>query len=196
MMDHVSARCGPYRLLFPSRNIEAIVTLGEEVSLLPLPPRARRGGASDAAEPEFPTLDLGRLLDPATGRSRRSGPTTPHGTAAERQRIQRIQLDWVSTDALRRVALIVDAVDEIVASPLQHLERVALLPARLLPLCDGVLRDPDATCRLSIRPDVEWPLATFADRRLWRSAWVQLASPAKTGAAFETEDATQSPVSA
>jgi hypothetical protein len=193
MMDHVSARCGPYRLLFPSRNIEAIVTLGEEVSLLPVPPRARRGGSSEAAEPEFPTLDLGRLLDPATGRSRWSGQTAPHGTAAERQRIQ---LDWVSTDALRRVALIVDAVDEIVASPLQHLERVALLPARLLPLCDGVLRDPDATCRLSIRPDVEWPLATFAERRLWRSAWVRLASPAKTGAAFETEDAPQSLVSA
>jgi len=167
MMDHVSARCAQFRLLFPSRNIESIITLGDGIRLLPPLKRGRH------SEPSlWPTLHLGRLLRPMTK------PTTSRDTLAAEEEADsnrpRIQLDWVSTDSLRRAALIVDAVDEIVASHLQHLERVPFLPARLAPLCDGVLRDADATCRLSVRLDVEWPLASFADRRRWREALVRI----------------------
>ena len=45
MMNHVSARCAHYRLLFPSRNIESIVTLGEGVRLLPPLKRGPQPGA-------------------------------------------------------------------------------------------------------------------------------------------------------
>ena len=167
MMDHVSARCAQFRLLFPSRNIESIITLSEGIRLLP---PLKRGLRSEP--PLRPTLDLGRLLGPM------AKPTKSRGELAEEEELEgdrpRIQLDWVSTDSLRRAALIVDAVDEIVASHLQHLERVPFLPARLAPLCDGVLRDADATCRLSVRLDVDWPVASFADRRLWREALVRI----------------------
>jgi len=184
MMDHVSARCAHYRLLFPSRNIESIVTLGEAVRMLPPLKRSPRSGADPC-----PTLDLSRLLG---GKAPlHEGPRTAQGDSAGER--PRIQLDWVSTDTQRRAALIVDAVDEIVASQLQHLERVPFLPSRLLPLCDGVLRDPDATYRLSIRLDVEWPMASFADRRLWREALVRiepLSTPA--GLSEPTEEAHRS----
>lgn len=165
MMDHVSARCARYRLLFPSRNIESIVTLGEDVRFVPVL-RHR----STPESPAYPTLDLARLLG-ATAHPARKSPAPVGDSAPDRPRIQ---LEWVSTDSLRRAALLVDAVDEIVASHLQHLERVSLLPARLQPLCDGVLRDADATCRLSVRLDVEWSMAAFTDRRLWRGAMVRI----------------------
>jgi hypothetical protein len=165
MMDHVSARCAHYRLLFPSRNIESIVTLGEGVRVVPVRARDPRNGAAP-----LPVLDLNRLLCPAGKAIPLAAETQPLARADR----SRIQLDWVSTDYERRAALIVDAVDEIVASHLQHLERVPFLPARLLPLCDGVLRDADATCRLSVRLDVVWPMERFADRRLWRKALVRV----------------------
>jgi hypothetical protein len=166
MMDHVSARCAHFRLLFPSRNIESIVTLGEEARIVPVP---KAGLRDDKMHP--PALDLSRLLGATKNPSAQSAATQP----APGNERSRIQLDWVSTDSERRAALIVDAVDEIVASHMQHLERVAFLPARLLALCDGVLRDADATCRLSVRLDVQWPMESFTDRRLWRGAmvWVE-----------------------
>lgn len=165
MMDHVSARCAHFRLLFPSRNIESIVTLDENVRVLPLGHRPQA-----VAEAEPPVLDLTLLLGVRQGPRHRAKEHDTH-TAGERSRIQ---LDWVSTDSERRAALIVDAVDEIVSSHIQHLDRVPFLPARLTPLCDGVLRDADLTCRLSIRLDVIWPLDRFADRRLWRAAMVRI----------------------
>ncbi len=187
MMDHVSARCGHYRLLFPSRNIESIVTLGEGVRMLPPLKRGLRSEA-DACQ----TLDLSRLL--GVKAPWHKGAATAQGESTQDR--PRIQLDWVSTDTERRAALIVDAVDEIVSSQLQHLERVPFLPSRLLPLCDGVLRDADSTYRISIRLDVEWPMASFADRRLWREALVRiepLSTPA--GLSEPTEEAHR-PVSA
>jgi hypothetical protein len=163
-MDHVSARCAHYRLLFPSRNIESIVTLGEGVRIVPA---GRRAAPGRKTEP--PVLDMNRLL--GATRSADSTPDRPREDSGQRARIQ---LDWVSTDCERRAALIVDSVDEIVASHMQHLERVPFLPARVLPFCDGVLRDADSTCRLSIRLDVTWPMESFADRRLWRQAMVRV----------------------
>lgn len=174
MMDHVSARCAQYRLLFPSRNIESIVTLDENVRVVPLGRRT-----PPVAENGTPVLDLNRLL----GTRQR-----PHNRASECKtdaggEHSRIQLDWVSTDSERRAALIVDAVDEIVSSHIQHLDRVPFLPKRLSPLCDGVLRDADCTCRLSVRLDVVWPLDRFADRRLWRAAMVRIEPAPSTPAA-------------
>jgi hypothetical protein len=165
MMDHVSARCAHFRLLFPSRNIESIVTLGEGVRIVPA---GRRTAPGRKTEP--PVLDMNRLL--GATQSANSLPDRPQADSTAQR--TRIQLDWVSTDYERRAALIVDAVDEIVASHMQHLERVPFLPARLLPFCDGVLRDADSTCRLSIRLDVTWPMDRFADRRLWRQAMVRV----------------------
>ena len=177
MMNHVSARCAQYRLLFPSRNIESIVTLGEDVRLLP-PLKHRQQPGAD----HWPTLDLSRLLGarPRQKKGAHSSQTEPAGDRP------RIQLDWVSSDSLRRAALIVDAVDEIVASHLQHLERVPFLPSRLLPLCDGVLRDADSTCRLSVRFDVAWPMTGFAERRLWRESLVRIETVYAPEGATET----------
>ena len=185
MMNHVSARCAHYRLLFPSRNIESIITLDEDVRLLPQPLKL---GKHPGADP-WPTLDLSRLLG-ATPRRKKDAHSPQPEPPGDRARIQ---LDWVSSDSLRRAALIVDAVDEIVASHLQHLERVAFLPSRLLPLCDGVLRDADSTCRLSVRLDVEWPMAGFCDRRRWREALVRIES---VSAPKGATDAAGSPVAA
>jgi hypothetical protein len=84
-----------------------------------------------------------------------------------------IQLLWVSSDAERRAALIVDSVDEIVNSHIQEIEPVPFMPQRVRSLCDGVLRDPDATYRLSVRLDAAWPVA-FSDRRLWLQALVSV----------------------
>jgi hypothetical protein len=177
MMNHVSARCAHYRLLFPSRNIESIVTLGEGVRLLPPLKHGPQPGADD-----WPTLDLSRLLG-ARPRQKKGGASWQTEPAGDRPRIQ---LDWVSSDSLRRAALLVDAVDEIVASHLHHLERVPFLPSRLLPLCDGVLRDADSTCRLSVRFDVAWPMTGFADRRLWREALVRIEPVSAPDGATET----------
>lgn len=177
MMNHVSARCAHYRLLFPSRNIESIVTLDEGVRLLPPLKHGPQPGAD-----HWPTLDLSRLLG-ARPRQKKGGASSQTEPAGDRPRIQ---LDWVSSDSLRRAALLVDAVDEIVASHLHHLARVSFLPSRLLPLCDGVLRDADSTCRLSVRFDVAWPMTSFADRRLWREALVRIEPVSVADGATET----------
>jgi hypothetical protein len=177
MMNHVSARCAHYRLLFPSRNIESIVTLGEGVRFLPPLKHGPQPGADD-----WPTLDLSRLLG-ARRRQKKGGASSHTEPAGDRPRIQ---LDWVSSDSLRRAALLVDAVDEIVASHLHHLERVPFLPSRLLPLCDGVLRDADSTCRLSVRFDVAWPMTGFADRRRWRESLVRIETVSTPEGATET----------
>ncbi len=147
MIDHVSARCDHFRMLFPSRNIESIVPLSEPVAVHPL---ARRRAGTPT------TVDMRRLL----------------GVRASEAPLHGIRLEWVSSDAERRVALLVDSVDEIVNSPHGHLKRLPLLPKRLIQLCDGVLRDPDGTYRLSVRLDVNWPASTFSERRIWRRALV------------------------
>lgn len=190
MMDHVSARCAHFRVLFPSRNIESILSLDERTRLAPLPRLARKHAPSgspgtphpdrsaharttpgpapapasvgdedpDAAPKPGPTLDLRRLL---------GAPCADEARA-------RIRLEWVSTDTLRRATLLVDAVDEIVTSPLVHLEKVPFLPVHLHPLCEGVLRDEDNTFRIGIPLDAVWPPTPFWRRRVWREAMVQL----------------------
>ncbi len=167
MIDHVSARCAQFRLLFPTRNIESIVPLST-ASLTrgrPRPgthPRAHTRESSATDSTSLPALDLRRLL------CQREPEPQPSC----------IRLEWVSTDSERRIPLIVDSVDEIVNSPHGHLERLPLLPQRLLRLCDGVYHNPDGTYRISVKLDVAWPMHSFTERKLWLRSLVSLAADA------------------
>jgi len=151
MIDHVSARCDKFRLLFHTRNIEAIVPLNPPTSIVPLSTPHKR-----TMEPV--AVDLRRLLN----------ARIPGGQTSC------IRLDWVSSDSTHRAILIVDSVDEIVNSPHGHLERLPLLPQRVLQCSDGLLHDPDGTYRISIRPDILWPLKPLSEGKLWRRALVAL----------------------
>ena len=153
MIDHVSTRCDRFRLLFPTRNIEAIVPLNTRTRIPPLP-RSRPRKRSD----EIIAVDLRLLLNAQI----RMGQTSC------------IRLDWVSSDSERRVMLIVDAVDEIVNSPHGKLEKLPMLPSRVLRLSDGLLHDPDGTYRVSVQLDVVWPLRPLSEGKLWRKALVSL----------------------
>ena len=151
MIDHVSARCDKFRLLFPTRNIEAIIPLPSPARIAPLSAPHKNG-------PEVIAVDLRRLLN----------ARIPEGQSSC------IRLNWVSSDFERRAILIVDAVDEIVNSPHGQLLKLPLLPPRVLQFCDGLLHDPDGTYRISVRPDVSWPLKPLSEGRLWRRALVAL----------------------
>ena len=151
MIDHVSTRCGEFRLLFPTRNIEAIIPVNSPSSISPLKVSHRRPPAPIA-------VDLRLLLNPK----------------AAQQLPSCIRLDWVSSDSERRAILIVDSVDEIVNSPHGQLERCPLLPHRVLHLCDGLLHDSDGTYRMSIRLDGQWPMTPLSEGRLLRKALVTL----------------------
>ena len=174
MIDHVSARCDKFRLLFPTRNIESIVPIASE-SLLPFAGTRRHAhGAHDAQDAHNEAqnadaaqgyaLDLRHLL---------SGQPPPYAPSC-------IRLEWVSTDAERRVSLIVDSVDEIVNSPHGHLEPLPMLSQRLLRLCDGVLHNPDGTYRISVKLDVAWPMRPLSEGRLCHRAFVSLKPEAQS----------------
>lgn len=173
MIDHVSARCDRYRLLFPTRNIESIVPLAGS-QLAPLTPRARTRARTHAGErPDWSEGNPGQAVPECAVDLRQL--LSGHAPAPQPSCIR---LEWVSTDAERRIALIVDSVDEIVNSPHGQLERLPLLPKRLLALCDGVYHNPDGTYRISVKLDVAWPMSPFSERRRWRSALVALAPEA------------------
>ena len=155
MINHVSARCDKFRLLFPTRNIESIVPIASD-ALSPLTGARRRARAADDARGY--AIDLRHLLC--------GQPPHPLPSC--------IRLEWVSTDAERRVSLIVDAVDEIVNSPHGHLEPLPMLSKRLLRLCEGVLHNPDGTYRISVKLDVAWPMRPLSEGRLCRRAFVAL----------------------
>jgi hypothetical protein len=151
MIDHVSTLCARYRILFPTRNIEAIVPFSAPLQVSPLTTSHRKNSTTLA-------VDLRKLLNAGVSAARSSF----------------IRLDWVSSDTERRIALIVDAVDEIVNLPHGTLQTLPLFPERLLPFCDGLLHDPDGTYRLSVRLDVEWPMTPLSSSKLWRRALVML----------------------
>ena len=94
MINHVSARCEPYRFLFPSANIEAILSVPETV-------RIASAGSASRRRKKPVALDLRRLLG------------APHEGAGH----PCIRLDWISSDSSRRITLLVDAVDEILNEP-------------------------------------------------------------------------------
>jgi hypothetical protein len=147
MHEHVCARCGDFILLFPAENI---------VFIEPVPLQTRFGDwlqrrRAAAAEP---VLDLRRLLDvPA--------PAPPQNG---------VTLRWRATVGARQLQLLVDAVEEIVHCYAGDLIDVRLLPRRLRPLCDQVMRDPSGRLRLRVKADVELPFQRLGDRRRYARA--------------------------
>jgi hypothetical protein len=147
MREHVCARCGDYLLLFPSENIVFIEPVAGQTSFCPWPQRRPASGAE-------PVLDLRRLLDvPA--------PTPPESG---------VTLRWRSTDGARQLRLLVDNVEEIVNCYAGDLIYVPILPRRLRPFCDQVMRDPSGRMRLRVKPDVQLPLQRTSDRRRYARA--------------------------
>jgi chemotaxis signal transduction protein len=147
MNEHVCARCGDFFLLFPAENI---------VFIEPVPGQTRFGDwlhRSRGAVTE-PVLDLRRLLDvPA--------PAPPENG---------VTLRWRATAGARQLRLLVDAVEEIVRCYAGDLIDVPLLPRRLRPLCDQVMRDPSGRLRLRVKADVELPFERTSDRRRYARA--------------------------
>jgi hypothetical protein len=142
MREHVCARCGDFLLLFPTENIVFIEPVPSQVRFCEW---MRRRPAS-AAEP---VLDLRRLLGVRA-------PTPPENG---------VTLSWRSTDGARQLSLLVDAVEEIVNCYAGDLIDVPILPRRLRPLCDQVMRDPNGRLRLRVKPDVQLPFERPSDRR-------------------------------
>ena len=156
MLNHVSARCAHYRLLFPSRNIESITPLHA-------PARPLQRSRSPKADGSGVAVDIRTLLGDA-GASNGMG----------------IKLEWVSSDQEHRAALLVDSVEEIINSSHGNLAPLPHAPRRIKMLCEGVLVAPDGIFRLGIRLDALWPSTLFCDRRLWRKALVSLPRDAES----------------
>jgi hypothetical protein len=149
MLEHVCARCGDYLLLFPAENI---------VFIEPVPNTMRFGTwlrrRREKGQKQEPVLDVRRLL------------SVPRPAPPE----QGVTLRWRATTGPRTLQLLVDAVEEIVNCYDGDLIDVVLLPKRLRPLCDQVMRDPSGRMRLRVKPDVQLPLERLADRRLYARA--------------------------
>jgi hypothetical protein len=142
MHEHVCARCGDFLLLFPAENIVFIEPVPSQTHFSDWRHRRRAGLAE-------PVLDLRRLLGvPA--------PSPPENG---------VTLRWRATVGARQLQLLVDAVEEIVHCYAGDLIEVPLLPRRLRPLCDQVMRDPSGRLRLRVKPDVRLPLELPSDRR-------------------------------
>ena len=142
MREHVCARCGDFWLLFPAENIVFIEPVPSQTHFSRWTQRRPASGAE-------PVLDLRRLLDvPA--------PAPPENG---------VTLRWRSTDGARQLALLVDTVEEIVNCYAGDLIEVPILPRRLRPLCDQVMRNPSGRLRLRVKPDVQLPFERPSDRR-------------------------------
>jgi hypothetical protein len=147
MREHVCARCGDFLLLFPAENI---------VFIEPVPSQTRfcewlHRRQTRATEP---VLDLRRLLGVPD-------PAPPENG---------VTLGWRSTDGARQLKLLIDAVEEIVNCYAGDLIEVPILPRRLRPLCDQVMRDPSGRMRLRVKPDVRLPFERPDDRRRYARA--------------------------
>jgi hypothetical protein len=148
MREHVCARCGDYLLLFPAENIVSIEPVPSQTRFCEWRQRPRPGRRAE------PVLDLRRLLGVPT-------PAPPENG---------VTLSWRATDGARQLRLLVDAVEEIVNCYAGDLIVVPILPRRLKPLCDQVMRDPSGRLRLRVKPDVQLPLARLSDRRRYARA--------------------------
>jgi chemotaxis signal transduction protein len=142
MREHVCARCGDCLLLFPAENIVFIEPVPSHTRFCEWTHRSRESGAS-------PLLDLRRLV----------------GIRGAAPAGERAALQWRSTDGGRQLTLLVDAVEEIVNCYEGDLIEVPILPRRLRPLCDQVMRDPRGGLRLRVKLDVQLPLERPGDRR-------------------------------
>jgi hypothetical protein len=147
MREHVCARCGEYVLMFPAENIELIEPVPFHTRFAAWTRRPRQRDAE-------PVLDLRLLLDvPA--------PAPPENG---------VTLRWRATTGAPQLRLLVDGVDEIVNCYAGDLIEVPLLPRRLRPLCDQVMRVPGGGLRLRVKPDVRLPLERTGDRRRYARA--------------------------
>jgi hypothetical protein len=144
MREHVCARCGEYLLLFPAENIVGIAPVASQTRFCDWLRRPRKQGRAVA-----PVLDLRRLLGVLAPSPPESGVT----------------LTWRSTGGGREQRLLVDAVEEIVNCYAGDLIDVPILPKRMRPFCEQVMRDPSGRMRLRIKPDVELKLERPSDRR-------------------------------
>jgi hypothetical protein len=147
MREHVQARCGDYLLLFPAENIELIVPVARQL-LFRAWIRRRRGRAAE------PVLDLRLLLDVRAPRPAEEG----------------VVLGWRATGGALRLALLADAVEAIVNCYADDLIDVPILPRRLRPLCDQVMRHPGSPLLLRVKPDVRLPFERVEDRRRYARA--------------------------
>lgn len=136
MIEHLVARCGVYRMLFPSENVGDIRPLPEFVHLSPV--KIRR---------TVPVvLDLRVYL---------GVPARDCG----------VRMGWHSTDGARRVDLVLDEVEAIVHCGPGDRRPTPMLPPRLRLLCDGAMPDSQGRFRLCIRPDTALPVSSPRDRR-------------------------------
>jgi hypothetical protein len=142
MREHVCARCGDYLLLFPTENIELIEPVPSDLRFgyWCFRPRPSRGE---------PVLDVRCLLGVPAPASPESG----------------VFLRWRSTTDRRALCLLVDAVEEIVNCYEGDLIGVSILPRRLRPMCEEVMRHSSGTLRLRVKPDVQLPVRRPDDRR-------------------------------
>jgi len=159
MLEHVCARCGEFLLLFPAENIAFIEPVATQTRF------ARWVGRWPRRRGEEVVLDLRRLL----------------GVAAPMPAEQGVTLRWRSTAGARQALLLVDAVEEIVHCYAGDLIDVALLPRRLRPLCDQVMRDPSGHLRLRVKSDVALPFEHFAERRSYARALLAVSVASATG---------------
>ena len=153
MREHVCVRCGELLLLFPAENIGAIEPVFGQTRFRDWTRRPRGGGTE-------PVLDVRRLLGALA-------PRTQHV----------VILRWRSTDGARRQSLLVDSVEAIVNCYAGDLIDVPILPRRLRPLCEQVMRDPSGQLRLRVKPDVDLPLDRVGDRRRYVRALVTMGPP-------------------
>ena len=147
MHEHVCTRCGDYLLLFPAENIVFIEPVSRQTHFCQWMHRNRRRVAPQV-------LDLRRLL----------------GVRDPTPRENCVTLQWRSTDGARQIALLVDAVEEIVNCPAADLIEASSLPRRLRPLCDQVMHDPRGGLRLRVKPDARLPFDRPSDRRRYALA--------------------------
>jgi len=153
MREHVCARCGDLRLLFPAENVGSIEPVFDQGRLCAWTQRPRRGAAE-------PVLDVRQLL----------GVRSPRAEHV-------VILRWRSTDGARQLDLLVDAVEAIVNCYEGDLIDVPILPRRLRPLCDQVMHDPSGRLRLRVKPDVQLPLDRPGDRRRYVRSLVTIGAP-------------------
>ena len=140
MQEHLVARCGPYRMMFSSDNLEGIVPLPEGVRLQRSGRRAPRAALDLRAYLGTPAVDGG------------------------------VRLGWHSSYGDRALDLLVDAVESIVRCGPADLAPLPLMPPRLRALCDGVRAGDDNGLCLRVRPDVALPMAELAERRRFLAA--------------------------
>ncbi|MBK5255744.1 MAG: hypothetical protein JJE39_06910 [Vicinamibacteria bacterium] len=156
MSEHLRARSARYEILIPSENISSIGVWNEALRPLKGSLRLDRGGGPLVLD----TRVMLGLSDP-----KREPPC--------------VSIEWQSSDGERRATLIVDAVEQIVDCDEQTLLSLPRAPRDARRFFDRACYDSElGMFRLRLRPDLEVPLSSYAERRRFRSAVVTQATGA------------------